>query len=516
MKAFHFDFNTAFFRIDYLKEFIQKLHIWGYDTIIWELENYVLWDSVPGIGEKDSVSKSQFQELLTFAESLKMDNIPLLQCLGHCEYVLQSPAYSELADTPEKWGPYCPSNVKTREFLRRWIEEYLEIFANSTFFHLGCDEVWHLGVSCPECKKRIAGGEKAALMSSHINFLAAIIRNAKKTPVIWADMLLIYPEMAELLAKDIVMVDWRYELRSDCQKLWLWDDKGGYLIDENNITDNMRKYFGKYLYCDGKVNIHYTTDFLKAHGFKVICAGASSCYPDNFLLGNAENHLYNSCTMMKKGMENFGYLHTSWTVHLFFYELQMAIEMADNIANCRDLTDKYTLKYFGIEGKEFFEALNLLAPRVLFSGAESTGCGKAVKSAAPDIIRTKLHELHNNGILESELTKTIQYSKDFNTAVNKLHKLRKSVKFGKELFDLYILAAEALLNRADFGILAASEFLGRTHSINRKKVKTELLRLQELYLIEYMHRQTPEHAERIIHTIFGTLLEYLTITEQSY
>lgn len=509
MKAFHFDFNTAFFRIDYLKDFIQKLSNWGYDTLFWELEDFVIWDNVPDIAQSDSISKTELQDLLSFAENLGFENIPLLQCLGHCEYVLKCSSYNTLADTPEKWGPYCPSNEKTKVFLSNWIKEYSDIFAKSRFFHLGCDEVWHLGAVCPECKKRIIADGKAALMAEHINFLADIVRSLRKIPVIWADMLFIYPEMADMLAKDIVMTDWRYELRKDHKKLWLWDEKGGYLIDEAGISEDMRNFFGKYLYQDGKLNIHYTADFLKDHGFKVICAGASSCFPDNFLLGNASNHIYNSCTMMDKGMENLGYLHTSWTVHLFFYELQPAIEMVNHNVKPEQLMNEYTMKYFGIEGKDFFTALDLLSPRVLFSGAESTGCGKAIKKAAPGIIRTRLSEFYDNGILENELSKTVQYRNDFAVAVKKLHDLRKEIRYGEKLFELYVLAAEALLNRADFGILAASEFLGKPHTIDKIQVKNELLRLKKIYLAEYMHRQTPTHAVQITHTIFDTLLEYL-------
>ena len=87
--------------------------------------------------------------------------------------------------------------------------------------------------------------------------------------------------------------------------------------------------------------------------------------------------------------------------------------------------------------------------------------------------------------------------------------MRKEIRYGEKLFELYVLAAEALLNRADFGILAASEFLGKPHTIDKIQVKNELLRLKKIYLAEYMRRQTPTHAVQITHTIFDTLLEYL-------
>ena len=100
-------------------------------------------------------------------------------------------------------------------------------------------------------------------------------------------------------------------------------------------------------------------------------------------------------------------------------------------------------------------------------------------------------------------------AKDITAAVKKLYLIRQNIRKGEPLFDLYILAAQALLNRAEFAILAASEFLGKTHDIDRQKVKCELLRLSQSYLTEYRKRQTPLHAARMVHTAFGTLLEYL-------
>ena len=509
MKAFHFDFNTAFFRMDYLERFIRKLREYGYDTLLWELEDFVRWDSVPHASQCDSISKAKLRKLLDSACELGFENIPLLQCLGHCEYVLHHPEYAHLADAPGMLSPYCPSNGKVLEFLAAWLKEYMALFADSRYIHLGCDEVWQLGEKCPACQQRIAQSGKGALMAEHINFLSKIVLQQDKTPVIWADMLLIHPEMAGILNKNTVTADWRYELRYDREKLWLWDDKGGYLTDGSGITETIRHDFGKYLYVNDKLNIHYTTDFLRDRGFKVICAGASSCYPDNFLLGNASNHIFNSCTMMRKGMENLGYLHTSWTVHLFFYELQPAIELASSSGDCRKLMDDYTQTHFGIGGEEFFAALDMLSARVLFSGAESTGCGKAVKEPAPGIIRRRLEEYQNFGILLPQLDTTIRSLPLFEAAWAKLLDLQTRITRGGELFSLYILAARTLVNRARFGILAASEFLGMPHNIDRLAVKEELMLLKESYLPEYMKRQTDEHARRMVRIIFDPLLDCL-------
>ena len=87
--------------------------------------------------------------------------------------------------------------------------------------------------------------------------------------------------------------------------------------------------------------------------------------------------------------------------------------------------------------------------------------------------------------------------------------MRSNISSGYELFDRYILAAEALKNRAQFGILAASEHLAQPCDIDRNTVKAELLKLRERYKEVYLKRLTPEHTRRTIKILFDTLLEYL-------
>lgn len=509
MKIFHFDFNTAFFNRQYIESFICKLQSYGYDTLLWELEDFVRWDNLKFCGQSDSISKNEMAELLDFAKKRGFANIPLVQCLGHCEYVLSQKEYAHLADAEGTLSPYCPQNEQVKNLLENLLNEYMELFSDSKYIHVGCDEVWGLGDKCPECQKIIAENGKEKLLADHINFLNRIVRAKGREMMIWADMLLIHPHGVKLLDKNIIMVDWRYELRADKDKLWLWDEVGGRLIDESEITGSMREHFGKYLYKDGKLNIFYTADFLADNNFRVITAGASASFPDNYILGRAVDHLCNACSMMHKSREFSGYLHTSWTVHYFDYEIQPAIEMVRADIDFAKIMDEYAQKHFGIDGKRFFDLLELLKERSLFSFAGSTGHGKAQKDPEADIIRTRLKEYDEAKILETELETSCRLHENYSQALSGLEQLRTEVKREHELFDRYILAAEMLKNRAEFGILAASEYLKKEHYIERDAVKAKLQILQEKYAKICVQRLTPLHAERAVKIFFGTLFEYL-------
>lgn len=511
MKIFHFDFNTAFFNREYLENFIRRLKEWGYDTLLWELEDFVRWDTLKYCFQSDSISKNEMAEILNFTEELGFSNIPLVQCLGHCEYVLSCKEYAHMADAPGKIAPYCPQNPQVQDFLKNLLKEYMELFSKSKYIHLGCDEVWGLGDDCPECQKVIAAGGKETLLAQHINFLNSFVRNNGREAMIWADMLLIHPHGVQMLDKNIIMVDWRYELRSDRNMLWLWDEKGGHLIDESEITEDMRRNFGRYLYKNGKLNIFYTVDFLLDSGFRVISAGASSSYPDNFILGQTVDHICNACSMMQKSCECMGYLHTSWTVHCFAYEFQPAIEMVRMTDDFEAVMDEYADRHFGISGERFFSLLELLEGRMLFAYAGSTGHGKAQKEPPENIINIRLKDYEDAGLLESELERVYQFYDNYTRALSGLQDLRGELKRGHELFDNYIFAAEILKNRAEFVIFAISEYLQIPHSIDCNAVKEKLQKLSEKYYQDCCLRYTPAHAKRFVRIIFGTLVEYLNL-----
>jgi hypothetical protein len=143
------------------------------------------------------------------------------------------------------------------------------------------------------------------------------------------------------------------------------------------------------------------------------------------------------------------------------------------------------------------------------AGVPKSLVGKALKDPAADIIRTRLGEYAEADILNTELEKTYTLLEKYTTALAGLQELRKEITKGFALFDRYIFAAEALKNRAEFGILAASEYLQKSHAVDRNAIKEKLLIYREKYEQICRARLTPDHAKRASLILFGTLLEYL-------
>lgn len=272
MLIFHMDFNFVSLRYEFVKELLAKVAALGYDAILWELENQVAWETCPECAGPGAWSKARFRELLDYSRTLGLEPVPLLQTIGHGEYVMSHPEYHTFREHPDYSDCYCVSNPAVRAFLRRWIAEYVELFGELRYFHLGGDEAYRFG-SCSNCSVR----DRQALYGEHIDFLAADLKARNIRPGIWSDMILAEPSKLGAISRDFMVWDWNYVTglgTPETVKIW-----GLGNVSRDAVTPELRERIPELLTSAGALNPFYTADLLKNRGYEVIlCSAArSSC-----------------------------------------------------------------------------------------------------------------------------------------------------------------------------------------------------------------------------------------------
>ena len=140
MTAYHVDMRMPHFQPSYLRRWLKELAESGYNHVVWEVTDGLRFETCPEAASSDALTKGEFQAILMEGRKLGLEPIPLLQTLGHAEYVLERPQYARLRDNPEIAYQYDPLNTKVIAFLHRWIDEHLELFGDIQYFHLGADE----------------------------------------------------------------------------------------------------------------------------------------------------------------------------------------------------------------------------------------------------------------------------------------------------------------------------------------------------------------------------------------
>jgi hypothetical protein len=325
MIAFHVDMNIAQFTRGYLESLLGELARVGYNAVVWEVENNIAWETCPECVAAEAFSKDEFRQILARCRELGLEPIPLLQTIGHCEYVLKHPAYKHLAEVSDRIDQYCPRNEHVMPLLHRWIEEYFEVFGDVRYFHLGADEAYTLG-HCPSCKAFAERHSLSQLYIDHINYVARPVIARGATPIIWADMVLHHGEALDRLSRDIMLFDWDYGRYYGSCWVTIWG-QGGRRHD--TLTREELRRYGSYMYPNGdepgrQGDPFYTADFLADQGFRVVVCPGSSSYGDNVFGPRNWLHVVNTCDSFAKGLQPHlaGAVLTSWTVHLFPYELQ--------------------------------------------------------------------------------------------------------------------------------------------------------------------------------------------------
>lgn len=515
--GFHIDMNIAQFRGEYLKQQLRRLADLGYNTVIWEVENNIRWETCPECVSPDAFTKDEFKDILAYGRKLGLEPVPLLQTIGHCEYVLKNEKYKRLAELPERIDQYCPRNPEVVPFLRKWIDEYLGIFGNVRYFHLGADEAYALG-QCPRCRAYAQEHSLSELYIDHINAVSRTLADRGIRPVIWGDMILHHPEALAKLSRKIMIFDWLYDRYYGSGGIHIWGqgDRGRDDLDAATL-----ERFGAYLYPLGDEpgrdpDPFYTADYLEARGFDVVICPSSSCYGDSVYAPRTFLHMRNTFDSFRKGLSGSrkGAVLTSWTVHLFPWELQQTSMDLPRFVVQHPESDlaafekAYVQEHFGTNDMRFFVAAGLLAKRGLFNYAADLGFFKDAMPAPKDYVLRRLVEIEKDGTLAKEAEACETRLDEYCRGLTIVREFAKVVKKGRKELEFWDLAARNLVNRAEAGrILLKGKTDGDQAGIRTEagRVLERLRKLRQETETAYLTRIKPSRTKEIVQWMYDSM-----------
>ncbi|OGS22170.1 MAG: hypothetical protein A3J83_03700 [Elusimicrobia bacterium RIFOXYA2_FULL_40_6] len=514
MRGFHIDMNTAQFKGDYLKKWLKELAKLGYDTIIWEIEANVKWDTCPECSPADAMSKTEFKELLKLSAKLGMENIPLFQTLAHCEYVLKHDKYKNLMELQGEISQYCPQNPEVLKFTGKWIDEYLELFGKIKYFHIGADEARFLG-KCGKCREYVEEKSVSQLYIDYVNKVSEPLIKNKIIPIIWADMALSHPEALEKLSRKIMLFDWIYSVRRIDGEVQVWGETNG-KHGRNDIPKHISDLYKKYLYPNGfeygrVPETFYTADYLADKGFKVVTCPGSSSYGDNVFSPRNWYHMTNTFDSFQKGMSKhlFGSVLTSWTIHLFPWELQLScIEIPSFLKkypkkNIEEFQKYFVNKHFGLKDDNLWKACGLLSIESLFAYTDSLGFDKSLMKVPESYVIDKLKKISEEGRTGQELENSEIRLKEYKEALKLFEKLEKNAKKGKDLIKIWKLFARNLINRAEAAIFLLKNGTGTKK--DGQKILKELHKLKIETEEFYKNEIIPSRLKDYMHWMYGSI-----------
>lgn len=388
VKGFHIDLRIQVMTMDALKAFALKLSKQGINTIIMEWEGTYPFEKHPLIPNRYAYTKAEVTSFIKYCTDLKIDVIPLQQSFGHVEYILRNEKYKDLREDQKDFSQVCPLQTDLDKAL--FTDLYTELASThpSKYIHIGGDETYLLGHD-ERCKQKAAIEGKSKLYIDYIKTLCDIVIKLGKTPVLWADIALKYPDAIKLLPKGTVFIDWNYG----------WD--------MNNFGDHQK---------------------LMQSGYEIWGAPALRSSPDNYFLTQWEKHFKNIRDFVpaaaKLGYK--GIVMTSWSTS---GQYSAVFESEEQLAEVYAIRHVYPLSGFNILVDAFTESIGK-AGALDINGFITKYCKDkygfdAVQSAKLwQALKTTPYEIRNGKVLAKQPLTIKQVLDSTKTALDLLYQLK--------------------------------------------------------------------------------------------
>lgn len=166
------------------------------------------------------MTAEQIQELDHFCRERFIELVPNQNSFGHMERWLKHPEYKDLAECPDgfdfPWGQHMdsgfslnPGDPRALKLIEGLYDELLPNFSSKQL-NVGCDETFDLGLG--RSKDEVAKRGKEIV---YLDFLLKIYNAVKshgRTMMFWGDIILHKPDLIPQLPKDLIALNWGYEI----------------------------------------------------------------------------------------------------------------------------------------------------------------------------------------------------------------------------------------------------------------------------------------------------------------
>lgn len=206
--------------LDTIKKVIDLLSSLKYNHLELYVEGFSLESTKYPQTLKDGnyLTFADYEELEKYAFEHFIDLTPNENGLGHMQEWLLLDDFkhlSEVDDLFEMWGSKRTSstldvtNPESIEFVKNLYDDFLP-HTKSKYFNMNFDEPFELGHG--KSKEYV---EKVGVGNAFVDYFLKLYEHVKtydKIPMIWGDVLLKHPDAIKRLPKDVIFIDWGYNV----------------------------------------------------------------------------------------------------------------------------------------------------------------------------------------------------------------------------------------------------------------------------------------------------------------
>jgi len=214
IRAFQWDLGRQVERLDWLLAQLPRYARWGYRELYLHLEDAVEFPSLPGIARRGAYTYRQLGRLVAAAEKVGIGVVPIVNLLGHTQYLIKVPELRDLNElrapdgSPLPYGQVCPLHPRILEVADQLLGD-LAPFCTAGKVHVGLDESFSLGRH-PLSRAEISAVGLGAHFGRYVGRLHGVAAARGLRLGMWADMLALLPDAIAHLPTGLIAYDWYY------------------------------------------------------------------------------------------------------------------------------------------------------------------------------------------------------------------------------------------------------------------------------------------------------------------
>lgn len=202
--------------MDYFKKQVRVLSSFKVNLLALYMEHVFDFQAHPLVAPKEAaLTPEEIKELVAYAKKYFVTILPEQQAFGHLHNVLKYEAYSAVAETPHG-HVLTPTKEASYDLIRSFYSELVPLFPGP-FFHIGADETFELGQG--QTKARAAEVGLGRVYLEHLQKVHEILQPYHKQLLFWGDIAVKYPQLLNILPKDMIAVPWEYSARTEFESL---------------------------------------------------------------------------------------------------------------------------------------------------------------------------------------------------------------------------------------------------------------------------------------------------------
>ena len=387
------------------------------------------------------------------------------------------------------------------------------MFDAPKYFHVGADETMQLG-ACPTCKAHVAEHGIADLYRGHMDRIIEIVHAQGSRPLLWADMFLSHPESLQGLSQDILLCDWAYERDNDATEVFLFEH-GKFSVE--SAPDSAINAFGDRLYRAGsnrsQLNPWVAAEHLAAAGFDLLLCPASSHHGDPVYVARTKMHMRNIGDTLHcaERLNVRGTILTSWTWHLFSWELQRHLiayyrEVANGSQRSHDaFLNAYGQERLGMTAVSFSQICDRLEHPCPLLDVNQLGFFKGCIHRKSDPVGDLILGLKQDGKLKAMCEQAKEASRAFEHAQH----LLRTVEVQSEELAAWQLAAESMAARAHSAHYLLQRALAESVTEDAQALVACEEALRARQLSEFLKNVLPHRAEEMVSCQFDRVIQAL-------